>query len=137
MVCNVNVGDHASKQSGRFVVGGVYQLRQRNEYYERSATYVVAKRSAKFVTLEQINSLTVRPEDRESLEEDGLPLRVNYPPRRLAVRFADDGTECLLLGHPKACGLTLLWSVNHTHTFPSGLIRSTVVLSLVATVAVP
>lgn len=108
MVCRATPPDDVISHGGRFIVGAAYRFREGNENHQRTTIYTVAKRSAKFVTLVAVGS--------------------SRPPRRLAVRIADDGTECVLVGHPKSCMLRLLWSVNHATTSPAGWTMSSEVL---------
>lgn len=114
MICIPNGSQSARADCGHFVVGCSYEFRERNEHFDRRETYVVSKRSARFVTLYRANS--------------------SPPHRRLAIRLADDGTEFVIIGHRNACALRLLWSVNFTRTAATGYTTSTVVLPSVATV---
>ncbi len=115
MVCRATPSDHVISHGGRFIVGAAYRFREGNDNYQRTTIYTVARRSAKFVTLVAVGS--------------------SRPPRRLAVRIADDGAEYVLVGHPKSCMLRLLWSVNHATTSPAGWTISTAVLPCAVTLA--
>ena len=114
--------DSDCQEPGEFVVGTRYVYRRWNDRRSREESYVVTKRTAKFVTI-------VNTDPRLAAVPGGT--------RRLTIRRGACGSECVILGHPKACVLDLLWAADSVLVTRVGLWMETKVIGPDSPTTVP